>query len=157
MTRTLSILIGMSLLLTGLSVAHAQQSREFSPTMGVLRGQAIEEGLARAQREGIAAREHAEDRARHLEWEQEDRARQREWQSARESRAATVERQEAQERETGLGGLFQGNKYQIQRPPTVTNPYSPYLGLPTDVAEGELQRQILQLNQKIEELERQRR
>lgn len=44
-----------------------------------------------------------------------------------------------------------------QRTPTVTNPYSPYLGLPADMAEGEMQRQIQQLNEKIDRMERQRR
>ena len=154
MTRTLSILIGMSLLLTGLSVAHAQQSREFSPTMGVLRGQAIEEGLARAQREGIAAREHAEDRARALARED------REDQTRAADSARLKAREEAREYERRIAPNREESRVdwsQAKREPTVTNPYSPYLGLPTDVAEGELQRQILQLNQKIEALERQRR
>lgn len=42
------------------------------------------------------------------------------------------------------------------RTPTVTNPYSRYLGLPTDLAEGQLQQQILELNEKLDRLERQR-
>jgi hypothetical protein len=180
MTGTLSLLIGMSLGLTG--SAWAQSNGSFNPMTSLLQGQQAEENLARAMREGIAAREYAEDRVRALAREDREdqeraanRARLKAREEAREwerriaptreeskvdwSQAREEARQARQDQPSAMERYAQQWRppQRAPRTPTVTNPYSPYLGLPTDLAEGQLQRQILQLHEKIDELERQRR
>lgn len=128
-TTVIGMLVGASLLLAGHAAA---QSGSFSPTQGVLRGQAVEESMARAQREGEESRQ-------------------------RQALYRAIDAMpEGQEKDAAMR-RYLGWAPEIRRTPTVTNPYSPYLGLPTDLAEGQLQQQILELNEKIDRLERQRR
>lgn len=79
--------------------------RNYSPMQGVLQGQAYEEGLARAEREG------------------------------------------QQER-----GYFSSPPPPVRQSPRVMNPYSPYLGLPQNQAEGQVLQQLLDMQQEINEL-----
>lgn len=109
-------ILGAILLLAGHAAA---QSQNFSPTQSMLRGQAIEESLARAEREGIAAREHAEDRARALEREY------REDQRRAADSARLKARVEAREYERRIAPNREESKAdwsQTKREPTVTNP-----------------------------------
>lgn len=102
--RTYYILLALSSLILSRPVLAG----DFSPTTSILRGQAIEEGLARAQQEGQHPRYFAP-------------------------------------------------LIQPQRLPRVTNPYSPYLGLPADIAEGLYLQQLQEMQQKLDQLERRQR
>lgn len=108
--RTVYILLALSSLVLSHPVLAGDYYR--NPMTSVLQGQAIEEGLARAQQEGQAMREQ----------------------------------------EQGFSA-----PRPFQRMPRVTNPYSPYLGLPADVAEGLYFQQLQEMQQKIDQLERRQR
>jgi hypothetical protein len=131
MIRLILLLIGASLLLTGPAWAQSQ-NQAWSPWPSFLQGQQAAENLFRSLEDGQAAND------RHALYR------------AIDAMPDGQEKEAAQRRYFGVPPA-------IHRTPTVTNPYSPYLGLPTDLADGQLQQQILELNQKLDRLERARR